>query len=166
MHVEMVLYALMLMLIDVIEQVMSNAAIEQIDPLGRKSNSNNSLLVMWVGNMASSFFGGMTNLDGLAKSQTNRMAGALTKMSVLFILTNFSANANPDQMVGFCRSRPSAQSRIFQMGGVLMLFAAAADRGRSLGPSARCRRDARQEVLWETVRSEAVGGGAAGDVRH
>jgi MFS superfamily sulfate permease-like transporter len=85
MHVEMVLYASMLMLIDVIEQVMSNAAIEQIDPLGRKSNSNNSLLVMWVGNMASSFFGGMTNLDGLAKSSTNRMAGALTKMSNLFV---------------------------------------------------------------------------------
>jgi MFS superfamily sulfate permease-like transporter len=85
MHFEMVLYALMLMLIDVIEQVMSNAAIEQIDPLGRKSDSNNSLLVMWVGNMASSFFGGMTNLDGLAKSQTNRMAGALTKMSNLIV---------------------------------------------------------------------------------
>ena len=85
MHVEMVLYAGMLMLIDVIEQVMSNAAIEKIDPLGRKSNSNNSLLVMWVGNMASSFFGGMTNLDGLAKSSTNRMAGALTKMSNLFV---------------------------------------------------------------------------------
>jgi MFS superfamily sulfate permease-like transporter len=85
MHVEMVLYAAMLMLIDVIEQVMSNAAIEQIDPLGRKSNSNNSLLVMWIGNMASSFFGGMTNLDGLAKSSTNRMAGAVTKMSNLFV---------------------------------------------------------------------------------
>lgn len=85
MHVQMVLYALMLMLIDVIEQVMSNAAIEKIDPLGRKSNSNNSLLVMWVGNMASSFFGGMTNLDGLAKSQTNRMAGAVTKMSCLVV---------------------------------------------------------------------------------
>jgi MFS superfamily sulfate permease-like transporter len=84
-HVEMVLYALMLMLIDVIEQVMSNAAIEQIDPLGRKSNSNNSLLVMWVGNVAASCFGGMTNLDGLAKSSTNRMAGALTKMSTLFV---------------------------------------------------------------------------------
>jgi MFS superfamily sulfate permease-like transporter len=84
-QLDMVLYALMLMLIDVIEQVMSNAAIEQIDPLGRKSNSNNSLLVMWVGNMIMSFFGGMTNLDGLAKSQTNRMAGALTKMSNLFV---------------------------------------------------------------------------------
>jgi MFS superfamily sulfate permease-like transporter len=85
MHVEMLLYAAMLALIDVIEQVMSNAAIEQIDPLGRKSNSNNSLLVMWTGNLLSSFFGGMTNLDGLAKSSTNRMAGALTKMSNLFV---------------------------------------------------------------------------------
>lgn len=84
MHLDMVLYAAMLMLIDVIEQVMSNAAIEQIDPLGRRSDSNNSLLVMWIGNMAASFFGGMTNLDGLAKSSTNRMAGAVTKMSVLF----------------------------------------------------------------------------------
>ena len=83
-HVEMVLYAAMLMLIDVIEQVMSNAAIERIDPLHRKANSNNSILVMWMGNMAGSFFGGMTNLDGLAKSSPNRMAGAVTKMSVLF----------------------------------------------------------------------------------
>jgi MFS superfamily sulfate permease-like transporter len=83
--VEMVAFALMLMSIDVIEQVMSNAAIEKIDPYGRKADSNNSLLVMWLGNAVASFFGGMTNLDGLAKSATNRMAGAVTKMSVLFV---------------------------------------------------------------------------------
>jgi MFS superfamily sulfate permease-like transporter len=85
MHLDMVLYAAMLMLIDVIEQVMSNAAIEKIDPLGRKANSNNSLLVMWIANGLASAFGGMTNLDGLAKSSTNRMAGAVTKMSALFV---------------------------------------------------------------------------------
>lgn len=84
-HVQMLLYAAMLALIDVIEQVMSNAAIERLDPLGRKADSNNSLLVMWLANALSSLFGGMTNLDGLAKSQTNRMAGAVTKMSVLFV---------------------------------------------------------------------------------
>jgi MFS superfamily sulfate permease-like transporter len=81
----MFLYAMMLAVIDVIEQVMSNAAIEKIDPLDRKANSNNSLLVMWLSNMVSSFFGGMTSLDGLAKSSTNRMAGAVTKLSVLFV---------------------------------------------------------------------------------
>jgi MFS superfamily sulfate permease-like transporter len=85
MHLEMFLFSAMLMLIDVIEQVMSNAAIQSIDPLGRKSDSNNSLLVMWFANGISSFFGGMTNLDGLAKSSTNQMAGAVTKMSVLFV---------------------------------------------------------------------------------
>ena len=85
MHLEIAMYAAILALIDVIEQVMSNAAIEKIDPLNRPSNSNNSLMVMWMGNMASSFFGGMTNLDGLAKSSTNRMAGALTKTSALFV---------------------------------------------------------------------------------
>jgi MFS superfamily sulfate permease-like transporter len=85
MHVEMVLYAMMLSMVDVIEQVMSNAAIEKIDPLGRKANSNNSLLAIWVANLVSSCFGGMTNLDGLAKSSTNRMAGAVTKMSNLFV---------------------------------------------------------------------------------
>jgi MFS superfamily sulfate permease-like transporter len=69
----------------VIEQVMSNAAIEKIDPLNRKCNSNNSLLAIWVANLGSSFFGGMTNLDGLAKSTTNRLAGAYTKFSLLFI---------------------------------------------------------------------------------
>lgn len=78
-------FALMLAIIDVIEQVMSNAAIEKIDPLKRKCDSNNSLLSIWVSNMGSSFFGGMTNLDGLAKSSTNRLAGAYTKFSVLVI---------------------------------------------------------------------------------
>ena len=83
--VYMVGFAVMLALIDVIEQVMSNAAIEKIDPLKRKCNSNNSLFAIWIANMGSSFFGGMTNLDGLAKSTTNRLAGAYTKFSVLII---------------------------------------------------------------------------------
>ncbi|MCB1934825.1 MAG: SulP family inorganic anion transporter [Nitrosomonas sp.] len=81
----MILFCAMLATIDVIEQVMSNAAIEKIDPLKRKCNSNNSLLAIWIANMGSSFFGGMTNLDGLAKSTTNRLAGAYTKFSVIFI---------------------------------------------------------------------------------
>lgn len=78
-------FAMMLAVVDVIEQVMSNAAIEKIDPLKRPCNSNNSLLAIWVSNMGASFFGGMTNLDGLAKSSTNRLAGAYTKLSVLVI---------------------------------------------------------------------------------
>lgn len=78
-------FAAMLAIIDVIEQVMSNAAIQKIDPLQRKCNTNNSLLAIWIANMASSLFGGMTNLDGLAKSTTNKLAGAYTKFSVLVI---------------------------------------------------------------------------------
>lgn len=81
---EFVGYALMLALIDVIEQVTSNKAIEKLDPLGRSANTNNSLLSIWISNMGSSFFGGMTNLDGLAKSTTNALAGAVTKLSNLF----------------------------------------------------------------------------------
>jgi len=84
MLLEIVGYALMLSLIDVIEQVTSNAAIEKLDPLGRPADTNNSLLAIWIANMGSSFFGGMTNLDGLAKSATNALAGAVTKMSNLF----------------------------------------------------------------------------------
>jgi len=83
--VYMVGFAVLLAVIDVIEQVMSNAAIEKIDPLKRKCNSNNSLLAIWIANMGASFFGGMTNLDGLAKSTTNALAGARTKFSVLII---------------------------------------------------------------------------------
>ncbi len=78
-------FASMLAIIDVIEQVMSNAAIQKIDPLQRKCNTNNSLLAIWIANMGSSFFGGMTNLDGVAKSTTNKLAGAYTKFSVLII---------------------------------------------------------------------------------
>ena len=80
-----IFFSLMLAVVDVIEQVMSNAAIEKIDPLQRPSNSNNSLFAIWVSNMGASFFGGMTNLDGLAKSSTNHLAGAYTKFSVLVI---------------------------------------------------------------------------------
>jgi MFS superfamily sulfate permease-like transporter len=97
MVIAMVGFAVMLAMIDVIEQVMSNAAIEKIDPLKRKCNSNNSLLAIWIANMGASFFGGMTNLDGLAKSTTNRLAGAYTKFSVLIIgcvVTFFTFNTH------------------------------------------------------------------------
>jgi MFS superfamily sulfate permease-like transporter len=89
-------FAAMLAVIDVIEQVMSNAAIEKIDPLNRKCNTNNSLLAIWIANMGASFFGGMTNLDGLAKSTTNKLAGAMTKFSVLvvgIVITFFVMNS-------------------------------------------------------------------------
>ncbi len=80
----MIGFSAMLASIDIIEQVMSNAAIEKIDPLNRKCNTSNSLFAIWVANLGSSFFGGMTNLDGLAKSTTNALAGAVTKLSNLF----------------------------------------------------------------------------------
>lgn len=81
---KMVGFAMMLGTIDVIEQVMSNVAIEKMDPLNRKANTNNSLLAIWISNMGATFFGGMTNLDGLAKSTTNTVAGAVTKLSNVF----------------------------------------------------------------------------------
>lgn len=81
---KMFAFALMLASIDVIEQVMSNVGIEEIDPLKRKTNSNNSLLTIWIANMLATLFGGMTNLDGLAKSTTNTIAGARTKLSNVF----------------------------------------------------------------------------------
>lgn len=81
---KMIGFAMMLGAIDVIEQVMSNVAIEKMDPLKRKCNTNNSLLAIWIANLGATFFGGMTNLDGLAKSTTNTVAGARTKLSNLF----------------------------------------------------------------------------------
>lgn len=81
---KMIGFALMLGTIDIIEQVMSNVAIEKLDPLNRKCNTNNSLMAIWIANIGATFFGGMTNLDGLAKSTTNAVAGAVTKLSNLF----------------------------------------------------------------------------------
>lgn len=81
---KMVGFALMLGTIDVIEQVMSHVAIEKMDPRKRKANTNNGLLPIWIANLGATFFGGMTNLDGLAKSTTNTVAGAVTKLSNLF----------------------------------------------------------------------------------
>lgn len=82
--IKMIGFALMLGTIDVIEQVMSNVAIEKLDPYDRKCDTNNSLQSIWIANMGATFFGGMTNLDGLAKSTTNAVAGAVTKLSNLF----------------------------------------------------------------------------------
>ncbi len=84
MLLKMVGFALMLGTIDVIEQVMSHVAIEKMDPRKRKANTNNGLLPIWIANLGATFFGGMTNLDGLAKSTTNTVAGAVTKLSNLF----------------------------------------------------------------------------------
>ena len=84
MILKMVGYAMMLGTIDIIEQVMSNVAIEKMDPYKRKADSNNSLLAIWISNVGATFFGGMTNLDGLAKSTTNTVAGAVTKLSNVF----------------------------------------------------------------------------------
>ncbi|WP_420581649.1 SulP family inorganic anion transporter [Reichenbachiella sp.] len=81
---KMVGFAMMLCTIDIIEQVMSNVAIEKMDPMGRSADTNNSILAIWIANFGSTFFGGMTNLDGLAKSTTNTVAGAVTKLSNLF----------------------------------------------------------------------------------
>lgn len=81
---KMIAFSVMLGTIDVIEQVMSNVAIEKLDPLNRTCDSNNSLLTIWIANLGSTFFGGMTNLDGLAKSTTNAVAGAITKLSNVF----------------------------------------------------------------------------------
>ncbi len=82
--IKMIGFAMMLGTIDVIEQVMSNVAIEKMDPFNRKCDTNNSLLAIWIANLGATFFGGMTNLDGLAKSTTNTVAGAVTKLSNLF----------------------------------------------------------------------------------
>lgn len=82
--IKMIGFATMLGTIDVIEQVMSNVAIEKMDPLGRKADTNNSLLAIWIANLGATFFGGMTNLDGLSKSTTNTVAGAVTKLSNVF----------------------------------------------------------------------------------
>jgi len=84
MLLKMVGFAMMLGTIDVIEQVMSNVAIEKMDPMERKADTNNSLLAIWISNLGATFFGGMTNLDGLAKSTTNTVAGAVTKLSNVF----------------------------------------------------------------------------------
>ncbi|WP_420316172.1 SulP family inorganic anion transporter [Ekhidna sp.] len=84
MLLKMVGFALMLGTIDIIEQVMSHVAIEKMDPRKRKADANNGLLPIWIANIGATFFGGMTNLDGLAKSTTNTVAGAVTKLSNLF----------------------------------------------------------------------------------
>jgi len=84
MFTKMFVFALMLGTIDIIEQVMSHVAIVRMDPQKREANTNNGLLAIWLANIGATSFGGMTNLDGLAKSSTNTIAGAQTKLSNVF----------------------------------------------------------------------------------
>lgn len=55
---KMVGFAMMLGTIDVIEQVMSNVAIEKMDPFKRKCDTNNSLFAIWIANMGATFLEG------------------------------------------------------------------------------------------------------------
>lgn len=82
-YLKMIGFALMLGSIDVIEQVMSHVAIVKLDEFKRPADVNNGLLAIWFANLLGTSFGGMTNLDGLAKSTTNTVAGAVTKRSNL-----------------------------------------------------------------------------------
>ena len=112
---KMIGFAIVLAAIDIIEQVMSNKAIERIDPLGRPCHTNNSLLTIWIANLGSSFFGGTTSLDGLSKSAANGLAGAYTKLSILVVAG----------VVAIALSFPEALARLpmFSL-AVVMLFAA------------------------------------------
>lgn len=110
---EMIGYCLMLAAIDIIEQVMSNKAIEKLDPLKRSCDTNNSLLAIWIANLFSSTFGGMTNLDGLAKSTSNATAGALSKLSTLFVAGTFSIVVFFPQILSFLPKYALAVLMIF-----------------------------------------------------
>lgn len=76
-------YVLVLTLVNVIEQVMCHVAVVKMDPQARPADGNNQLLAVWLTNLASSLFGGMTTLDNLPQSTTNTLAGAVTKLSNL-----------------------------------------------------------------------------------
>jgi len=93
----MLVFAAMLASIDVIEQVMSNAAIEKIDPLKRKCNSNNSLLAIWIANMGSSFFGAI--LCGVLVFKVGIFEGLLIALAVHGGV-HYMMYANLDKMPG------------------------------------------------------------------
>jgi len=77
-------YVLMFVLIGSLEALLSNKAIDLMDPLHRKSNNNRDMMAIGSGNIVAGVLGGLPMISEIARSSSNVMNGGKTKWSNFF----------------------------------------------------------------------------------
>jgi MFS superfamily sulfate permease-like transporter len=77
-------YVIMFALVGSLESLLTVKAIDLVDPYRRKSNTNQDLIAVGVGNTASALLGGLPMISEVARSSANVNQGAKTRWSNFF----------------------------------------------------------------------------------
>ncbi len=77
-------YVIMFVLIGSLESLLSNKAIDMMDPMKRKSDNNKDLVAVGAGNSVSGIFGGLPMISEIARSSANVMNGGRTRWANFF----------------------------------------------------------------------------------
>jgi MFS superfamily sulfate permease-like transporter len=77
-------YVILFVIIGSLEALLSNKAIDLIDPLRRRSNNNQDLKALGVGNSISALLGGLPMISEIARSTSNVLNGGKSRFANFF----------------------------------------------------------------------------------
>jgi len=77
-------YVVMFLLVGSLESLLTVKAVDNLDPLKRRSDANSDLKALGLGNFVSGLFGGLPTISEVVRSSSNITFGAKTKWSNFF----------------------------------------------------------------------------------
>lgn len=77
-------YVIMFALVGSLEALLTNKAIDNLDPYGRKSDMNKDLIALGIGNIIAGVLGGLPMISEVARSSNNVNNGAKTRWANFF----------------------------------------------------------------------------------